>query len=371
MDRRIVGRMMRLLLVLAIVVGGAVIVWWTLPLVYPFLIGWILAYVLNPFVLLLQRKGRFPRWLAVTVVLLIFTAAMVALITTLVMRLTEELMNLSGSMDDLVQWIEQSYNDFIARPEIHNLIDRINHFYNENPKYQDMINNRISDTAKVIAKAGTNLISAFLMGIVGFLSSLPAIAIITVVVLLASFFISKDWHKYAGRGKSWFPPALRTKVGIVWKDLRHALFGYLRSQFIMISITTVVVMIGLFIIGVTNAVSIGLFIGFVDLLPYLGVGAVMIPWLAYEFLAGDWELGTSLSILYGIVLLARQFIEPKVLASSVGLEALPTLMAMFIGLKLFGIFGLIIGPVTVVVLTACHKAGVFRDIAKYIHYGSR
>ncbi|MFC5531257.1 sporulation integral membrane protein YtvI [Cohnella yongneupensis] len=360
-----------MLIVLAVVIGGGALIWWALPLVYPFLLGWLLAYLLNPLVHLLQNKGRFPRWLAVSVVLLLFTAAMITLLTTLVMRVTEEIMNLSGSMQNWVDWIEQSYNDFIARPEIHDLIDRINHFYNENPKYQEMINNRISDTAKLVAQGGTNVISMFLMGVVGFLSSLPSIAIITVVVLLASFFISKDWHKYVERAQNWFPPALRNKVGFVWKDLRHALFGYLRSQFIMISITTVVVTIGLFIIGVHNALSIGLFIGFVDLLPYLGVGAVMIPWLGYTFLIGDWELGTSLSILYGIVLVARQFIEPKVLASSVGLEALPTLMAMFIGLKLFGIFGLIIGPVTVVVLTACKRAGVFRDIAKYIRYGAR
>ena len=371
MDRKMTGRLMRLLLVLGIVVGGGALVWWTLPLVYPFLLGWLLAYMLNPVVHLLQRKTRCPRWLAVTVVLLLFTAAMVTLLTTLVMRLAEELMNVAGSMDDFVEWIERSYNDFIARPEIHNLIERINHFYNENPKYQDMINNRISDAAKAVAKAGTSFVSGFLMGIVGFLSSLPAIAILTVVVLLASFFIGKDWNKYVQRGKAWFPPALRSRVGSVWKDLRQALFGYFRSQLIMISITTVVVMIGLFVIGVHNAVSIALFIGFVDLLPYLGVGAAMIPWLAYEFLAGEWELGTSLSVLYGIVLVARSFIEPKVLASSVGLEALPTLMSMFIGLKLFGVFGLIIGPVTVVFLTACHRTGVFRDIAKYIYYGSR
>lgn len=360
-----------MLLVLFVVVGGGALVWWALPLVYPFLLGWLLAYLLNPVVRLLERKARFPRWLAVTVVLLLFAALMVTLITTLVMRLAQEVMNLSGSMNGFVAWIEKTYDDFIEQPEIQRFIDRINHFYHDNPNYQETINSRIDDTAKLLADFGSGLIRSFLTGIVSFLSSLPMVAVITVVVLLASFFIGKDWNKYAERSKDWFPPALLRKIAIVWNDLRHALFGYLRSQFIMISITTVVVTIGLFIIGVPNTISIGLFIGFVDLLPYLGVGFVMIPWLAYEYLAGDWELATGLSVLYGIVLVARQFIEPKVLASSVGLEALPTLMAMFIGLQLFGVLGLIIGPVTIVVLSACNRAGVFRDIARYIRFGAR
>lgn len=371
MDRRTTGRIMRFLLVLAVIVGGGAFVWWALPLVYPFLLGWLLAYLLNPLVRLLENKARFPRWLAVSTVLLLFTALMVTLLTTLVMRVAEEVMNLSNSMDGVVSWVERTYDDFIQQPEIRNFIDRINQFYNDNPNYQETINSRIADTAKLVTDFGSSVIRSFLSGIVSFLSSLPMVAVITVVVLLATFFISKDWSRYIQRGKDWFPPGLRNKVGIVWKDLRHALFGYLRSQFIMISITTVVVTIGLFIIGVDNTISIGLFIGFVDLLPYLGVGAVMIPWLGYEFLAGNWELGTSLSVLYGIVLLARQFIEPKVLATSVGLEALPTLMAMFIGLQLFGVLGLIIGPVSVVVFMACVRAGVFRDIASYIRYGAK
>ncbi|MFD0673441.1 sporulation integral membrane protein YtvI [Cohnella sp. GCM10027633] len=371
MDRKITGRLMRLLLVLAVAGGGGWLIWKALPLVYPFLLGWLLAYLLNPLVRWLQRKARFPRWLAVTVVLLLFAVAMLTLITTLVMRLAEEVMNVSGSLERLVAWVEQSYDDIIARPDIQSLIDRINHFYNENPNYQETINNRISDTASLVTEAGTNLISMFLMGIVGFLSSLPTVAIIAVVVLLASFFIGKDWHDYVQRGKEWFPPLLLGKIALVWKDLRHALFGYIRAQFIMISITTVVVIVGLLVIGVHSAITIGLFIGFVDLLPYLGVGAVMIPWLSYAFLSADWQLGTGLSILYGIVLVARQFIEPKVLASSVGLEALPTLIAMFVGLQLFGIFGLIIGPVSFVVIAACRRAGVFRDIAAYIRFGAR
>jgi sporulation integral membrane protein YtvI len=371
LDRKILGQSVRLLLVLIVATLLGLLAWWALPLVYPFLLGWLLAYLLKPLVNVLQRKARFPRWLAVTTTLLLFTVAMLTVISALVVRLVKEIMNLSGSLQGGVNWIENTYNTILARPNIQDLIARINDFYKNNPNYKETINTSISDTAQVVTQVGTGLVSLFFNGIIHVLYSLPVIATIAVVVLLASFFISKDWGRYNERMKEWFPPTLIVRVGSVWKGLQHALFGYVRAQLIMISITTVVVIIGLLILGVNNALSIGLLIGFIDLLPYLGVGAAMIPWIAYTFIVGDWQLGTGLSILYGIVLIARQFIEPKVLASSVGLDPLTTLIAMFVGLNLFGIFGLILGPVTVVVLMACHKANVFRDIGKFIKIGTK
>lgn len=371
MDRKIIGQLLRLLLIISILVVSVLLFLWSFPLIYPFLLGWLLAYALNPLVDLLHRRARLPRWLAVTVILLLFTSAMLTILSALVMRLVSEIMNLSGSLQGLVTWIEKSFNNLLNSPVIQDLINRINDFYKHNPNYKETINSSISNTAQAITHAGTSLISLFFNGIVNFLSSLPTVATITVVVLLASFFISKDWNRYRLRARDWFPSGMIRRVGAVWKDLQRALFGYLRAQFIMISITAVVVIIGLLILKVDNALSIGVLIGFVDLLPYLGVGAAMIPWLAYNFLIGDWRLGTGLSILYGIMLVARQFIEPKVLASSVGLDPLPTLIAMFVGLNLFGIIGLIIGPVTIVVLTACHRANVFRDIGNYIRNGHR
>ncbi|MFB9278003.1 sporulation integral membrane protein YtvI [Cohnella cellulosilytica] len=371
MNRKIGGQLSRLLLAAGMLTAALLALWWSLPLLYPFLLGWLLAYALNPVVGFLNARARLPRWLAVGVSLLMFTSAMLAIVSVLVMRLVDEIVALSRSLQNVVGWIEKWFNELLAKPEIQEIMTRINDFYLHNPGYKDTINSSISNTAQAITSTGTGLISLFFGGIVRILYSLPLVMTIAIVVLLASFFIGKDWNRYSQRVALWFPPALVRKVGAVWQDLRQALFGYVRAQLIMISITTVVVIIGLWLIGVKNALSIGLLIGFVDLLPYLGVGAAMIPWLAYAYLTGDWSLGTGLSVLYGIVLVARQFIEPKVLASSVGLDPLPTLIAMFAGLKLLGIVGLIVGPIVVVVLTACHRANVFRDIGRYVKYGSR
>ncbi|HEY2495103.1 MAG TPA: AI-2E family transporter, partial [Paenibacillus sp.] len=135
---------------------------------------------------------------------------------------------------------------------------------------------------------------------------------------------------------------------------------------ILISITAVIVMIGLLILQVPSAFTIGLMIGLVDLLPYLGVGIVLVPWAIYTLLIGDMVLGVGLSILYLVILIVRQIMEPKVLASSVGLDPLATLIGMFVGLKLFGVLGLLIGPVSLIIIDAFNGANVFRDLRNYI-----
>ena len=95
----------------------------------------------------------------------------------------------------------------------------------------------------------------------------------------------------------------------------------MRAQLILVSLTALVVIIGLLVLRVDYAITIGLLTGLADLMPYLGTGAVMVPWILYVFFAqGNIVLGIGLSVLYGVIVIARQIMEPKVLASSVGLR---------------------------------------------------
>ncbi|MNC44362.1 putative inner membrane protein [compost metagenome] len=165
------------------------------------------------------------------------------------------------------------------------------------------------------------------------------------------------------------PAPLRRPVSEIWQDLRNALFGYLRAQLVLISITAIIVITGLLLLGVNSAFAIGLTIGLVDLVPYLGVGIVLLPWSIYSYMTGNLALGIGLSVLYAVILITRQILEPKVLASSIGLDPLAMLIGVFAGLQLFGMLGLLLGPVILVVLDAFHRAGVFRALHSYIVSG--
>jgi sporulation integral membrane protein YtvI len=371
MDRAIWKRIGRALIVILGIISLILAIIYVTPLVYPFIIGWMLAFAINPIVNVMNRKLKVPRWLGVAITLLLFVASMLTIVSALVTRIVVEIIHLSKSLDSTIVWWRDQFERIVASPEIQGFIEKLNAFYQNNPNYQQTINTRISDTANVLAKTSSTIINDFLIGIVNLISSLPNIATITLVVLLAAFFIGKDWYRHLDKMGDWIPTGIRSTTTVVWNDLLKALFGYLRAQFIMISITMVVVTIGLLILGVNYAITIGMLIGLVDLLPYLGVGAAMIPWIAYTFIYGDLSLGIGLSVLYGVILVVRSMLEPKVLASSVGLAPLPTLIAMYVGLKLFGVLGLIIGPVSLVILSTIHRANVFRDLYGYVVKGAK
>src|SRR5699024_8701623 len=107
-----------------------------------------------------------------------------------------------------------------------------------------------------------------------------------------------------------------------------------------------------------------------EVLPYLGTGTVFIPWIIYQFIVGNYGMVIGLSILYGIVIVQRQLMEPKILSSSIGMDPLATLISLFVGFKLIGFLGLIVGPVVLVLITTLYRAHVFKEIWHYIRFGS-
>lgn len=339
------------------------------PLVYPFIIGWLIAYLLNPFVNFLQRRARFPRWLAIISSLLLFLGIMITLITLIIANIVVEIGILAESLQITIEQWKESVIHYVSSSDFQDIINNLSRLYEDNPSYHNTINSNFAGAAKSIADFSTIVITFFFNLILTLLSSMPNIATITLISLLASFFIGKNWFILSKKISALFPHKVTVVTRTMWVDLKQALFGYVRAQLVLITMTAIIIIIGLMVIGVKYAITIGLLIGLVDLLPYLGTGAVMIPWIIYQFIQGNFYLAISLSVLYGIILTARSLMEPKVLASSVGLDPLATLIALYVGLKLFGVLGLIIGPVSLVIILAFHRAHVFRDIFNYIKNG--
>ena len=184
--------------------------------------------------------------------------------------------------------------------------------------------------------------------------------------LLATFFISKDWKKLANFSSKVLPPRILLGTGKVINDLKGALFGFIKAQFTLISLTTVTILIGLLILKVEYSITIALVSGLIDIIPYLGTGTVFIPWIAYEVIIGNYHLAIGLIVVYVIVVVQRQLVEPKVLSSSIGIDPLATLVALFVGYKLIGFLGLIAGPVVLVIINTLHRANVFKEIWRFV-----
>jgi sporulation integral membrane protein YtvI len=171
------------------------------------------------------------------------------------------------------------------------------------------------------------------------------------VTILATYFLSYDnrvvssvFERYCGKERV-------HKIVLVRDRLFQACGAYIRAQLIMMCIIFVVILIGMLILRIGSPLFVAFIVALVDAIPILGTGTVLIPWALISLVMGNYGRALGLAVLYVCALTTRQFFEPKVVSSQIGLHPLITLMSMYIGLTAIGIFGMILGPiVTIVVL---------------------
>jgi sporulation integral membrane protein YtvI len=366
LNRNLLYTGLRLLLVLGLTILGIYLLIYVSGLVYPFIVALIIAYIINPIVNFLDRKLRFPRALAVFVTLVLVFGAIVGLVTLLVTETIAALNYLLEILPDKFPKIVEYFQDIL----VHNIMplynDLATKFNRLGESQQQTITTNIQNIGTELTDKAKSILTGIIAGLTNFLGALPTTVTVLVFILLATFFISNDWYRI-GRGlKRLLPNRLHGYGKTIFEDLRKALFGFVKAQFTLISMTTVIVLIGLLILRVPYAITIALITGLVDLLPYLGTGAVFVPWIIYVWFTGDTAFAIGLLVLYIVVIVQRQITEPKVLSSNIGLDPLPTLIALFVGFQLFGFLGLIIGPTALVLLKTLYNANVFRDLWIFI-----
>ncbi|KAB2338809.1 sporulation integral membrane protein YtvI [Cytobacillus depressus] len=333
---------------------------------YPFLIGLAIAFLINPLVNFLEGKWKMPRVLAVLISIVLLIAIFAGLITLLIAEIVSGADYLAkvvpNHLDTLINYVENFFAGQII--PIYNQLTSL--FKNLDTGQQDTIMTNIQNVGTKIGSTVGAFIQSFFGKIPNILSWFPNAATVLIFSLLGTFFISKDWYRLSEIGNRLLPTRAKTSSRTVFADLKKALFGFVKAQATLISISTVIILIGLLILRVDYAITIALVAGIVDIIPYLGTGLIFVPWIIYEAIAGDMGTAIGIGVLYTIVLVQRQIMEPKILSSSIGLDPLATLIALFVGFKLIGFLGLIVGPVTLVIITTLHKANVFHDLWAFI-----
>ncbi|WP_307256977.1 sporulation integral membrane protein YtvI [Oikeobacillus pervagus] len=333
---------------------------------YPFIIAFIIALSINPLVDFLERRLKMPRTASVIVSIMIIMGAFIGIITLLITEIVSGANYLGNVLPGHVQTLVQFIQNFITAQIIPIYEQATLIFKNLEMNQQETIIDNIQSVGQSIASTAGSFLQNLFQGLPNLITWIPNAATVLIFSLLATFFISKDWNRLKTRFTPYLPDKARSSGRRIFEDLKKALFGFIKAQLTLISITTVIVLIGLLILRVKYAITIALIAGIVDILPYLGTGTVFVPWIIYEVITGNLSLAIGLLVLYIIIIVQRQIMEPKVLSSSIGLDPLATLIALFVGFKLVGFLGLIIGPVTLVILKTLHEADVFRDIWKYI-----
>lgn len=307
-----------------------------------------------------------PRALAVLVSLILIFAIFAGLITLLIAEIVSGADYLAKvvptHLETLIDYIEHLFAAQII--PLYNQLTSM--FDNLDSGQQNTIMENIENVGRTIGSTVGSFIQNFFEKIPNIVSWFPNAATVVIFSLLATFFISKDWNRLSASAVKFLPNKAKSSSKTVFSDLKKALFGFVKAQLTLISITTIIILIGLLILRVDYAITIALVTGLVDIIPYLGTGLIFVPWIIYEAVIGEMSLAIGLGILYVVVLVQRQVMEPKVLSSNIGLDPLATLVALFVGFKLIGFLGLIVGPVTLVLITTLHRANVFRDIWSFI-----
>ncbi|MEC2054693.1 sporulation integral membrane protein YtvI [Peribacillus psychrosaccharolyticus] len=359
-------RFVRFFVAIGIVVLGGVALFYLSTYTYPFIIAIFIAFFMNPLVDFFEKKARMPRGLAVLVSLLLILSIFAGLITLLVVEIVSGADYLGEVVPKHLVTVVDYIEDLIVKQILPLYNQTAALFKNLDTGQQDTILDNIQNIGQTIATTAGNFIQSFFQNIPGIIGWIPNTATVLVFSALATFFISKDWYRLSNLSNKLLPDKVYVSTVRIIKDLKRALFGFIKAQFTLVSITTVTVLIGLLFLKVRYSITIALICGLVDIVPYLGTGTIFIPWIIYEFISGNTSLGIGLSVLYTIVIVQRQLIEPKVLSSSIGLDPLATLVALFVGYKMIGILGLIAGPVTLVIINTLQRANIFKDIWSFI-----
>ncbi len=198
----------------------------------------------------------------------------------------------------------------------------------------------VSTTASGITSTGT-----FLINVITF--------------ALALFFISLDFNRLAEVAQRITNQRTKETLRSLRVSVIMAAGGYLKAQFILASFAFIFMLVALTIYGQPYALTIALFLGSIDLLPVIGTIAVLIPWGGVELFLGDINKGIFLIILGVVFFLVRKVVEPKVMGDQTGLPPLLVLLSTYVGLQLFGGWGVLLGPLVLMLIIALVKSGVF------------
>jgi sporulation integral membrane protein YtvI len=324
---------------------------WLLPWTAPFLIAAILAGAVEPAVSHLCRR-RWPRAAAAgvcTVVLLGTAGAGLWLLIDAVLgelrnfllrlpALTEGLSRLIGQAGD---WLQSYAGRFGVVPGA-------------------WLTGLLEDLPAQLSQ----LLPALSGGAWGFLSGLagraPAILLFLFTVCLGVYFISASYPDIRRFIERQLPLRWRGRAADLIHDLKNTLGRWLKAQLVMIGITFVELLLAFLLLRVDYALLAALIVAFIDALPVLGAGTVLLPWAAVEFLTGSYPLGLGLVITYGVVTLIRQGIQAKLLGDHLGLHPVVSLLAVYAGFRAMGIWGMLLFPLLFVTVKQLNDRGVLR-----------
>ena len=191
-------------------------------------------------------------------------------------------------------------------------------------------------------------------------ASVPSFFVRSLIMIISTFFISSDYDKISVFIGKQFPEKWKVILVEAKEYVVGTLFSCIKSYTMIMCITFIEISIGLIVLGVKNPIAIGALIAIFDIIPALGTGGIMIPWGVFMLIDGRLFMGIGLLAIYVVVIIVRNFLEPKLVGSQIGLHPVVMLIGVFVGVKLFGAIGLFGLPIFISLINHLNKTEIIK-----------
>jgi len=334
-------------LYIALVLGiGYVIIKYALPFMMPFIIGLIISASLRPIIDLIEKKTKIKRAFVAVVILLVFYSLIVWLGIIFGIKIIQLLQEI---FDKLPKFYSSTLVPAIT-DGFQNTKDR---FPDINP-YLERVSTSINDSVSSFLKTASTSVLGMITGIA---SRIPIIIIKLILTIVSSIFFSVDYHRIWGFVMKQFSEKHIKTILYIKENVITTIGKFIKAYSLLIMITFIELSIGFALLGVKAPILLGCVVAIIDILPILGSGSVLIPWAIISFIFHNTAFGIGMLILYAVITVIRQILEPKVVGNQIGLHPVITLICMFVGAQLMGVLGLFLLPITATIINKMNDDG--------------
>lgn len=317
----------------------------------PFVIGWIISSIAAPVVNWLEKKLNIVKKLGTALIVILVIGLIVLACYLLIDRIVVEVGGLINDIPELYRQLEEGFTKIGAT--LSGLYVRLPQEIQNG--WNTMIQNLNNYIGELISKISQPTVTA--AGNIA--KSLPSILVSTIVAILSAYFFTVEREEVISWLKKVAPPSISRRMTLVMDNLRYAVGGYLKAQLKIMCVVFLILLAGFAMMGVSYFVLVAALIAFLDFLPFFGTGTAMIPWVLYKLLTGSYQTAVLLLVVYAITQVVRQLLQPKLVADSMGLNPLVTLLLLYAGYRIRGVLGMILAvPIGMVVINMC-QAGAF------------
>lgn len=324
-----------------------------LPLVHllmPFVAALVLAWLLNPVIRFLQKKLGWKRNVLSLVLVLVCIFVVGVLAAGLVYSLVSQVASFLQNWQPL--WSDTMY-------ALSSITETLEEFLKPLPaetyaQLSGLLERGVEWLGSVVPQLLTR--AAGSAGNVAL--SLPSWAIGFVIFLMASYFISSDYPHLRYKAAQGVPEEFRGFLRDVKGVAVDAFGGYVKAELILSSVIFLILLVGFFIMGEPYALLLAFILGVMDFIPIIGSGTAMVPWAVIDVVLGNYRHAIGLMVVWGIIAVFRRVAEPKVVGDQTGLSPIASLVSIYVGMRLAGVAGMILGPVVCLVALSILRGGV-------------